>query len=68
MENDTWLSRTPVVVLLTLVCALLWGSAFPVLKTGYGLLQITESTAGKLILPAGDSCSPGRCCRFTGIC
>lgn len=48
MANDNWLSRAPVVVSLTLVCALLWGSAFPMLKTGYGLLQITGSTAGKL--------------------
>ncbi len=41
--NDTKpsaLSRTPVVAALALVCCLLWGSAFPGVKTGYALMEI----------------------------
>lgn len=48
MDKETLLRWQPAVVCLTLVCALLWGSAFPLLKIGFGLLQIVDNTAGKL--------------------
>ncbi len=42
------LTRPIVVIVLVLVCSLLWGSAFPVLKVGFNLLEIAGDTAGKL--------------------
>ena len=39
-----------VVALLALVCCFLWGSAFPCIKIGYGLLHIaTEDTASQIL-------------------
>ena len=45
----TW---PPAVFLWALVCALLWGSAFPMVKTGFVLLEIQHSTGGKLFFAA----------------
>lgn len=41
------------VVLLALICCVLWGSAVPVIKTGYRLLGITEEDASSQILFGG---------------
>lgn len=45
----TW---PPTVFLLALICALLWGSAFPLVKTGIVMLNIQHSTGGKLYFAA----------------
>ena len=50
------LRSTPVVVLLALVCCLLWGSAFPVIKIGYTVLSIKKTDVSSQLLFAG--------CRF----
>jgi drug/metabolite transporter (DMT)-like permease len=48
MDKQTFLTWPPTVIFLALVCALLWGSAFPVVKTGFNMLHIEQSTGGKL--------------------
>ena len=41
------LSRTPVAVLLAMICCFLWGSAFPCIKIGYKLFEMRSD--GELI-------------------
>ena len=45
----TW---PPAVFFWALICALLWGSAFPMVKTGFVMLDIQHSTGGKLYFAA----------------
>jgi drug/metabolite transporter (DMT)-like permease len=45
----TW---PPTVFFLALICALLWGSAFPMVKTGFAMLAIQDSTGGKIYFAA----------------
>jgi len=52
MIRQPLLTRPPVVIALVLICSLLWGSAFPLLKIGFKLLQIEENTGGKLYFAA----------------
>lgn len=47
------LTRTPVVILLAVLCCALWGSAFPSIKTGYKLFSIESSETNKQLLFAG---------------
>ena len=41
------------IVLIAIFCTLLWGSAFPCIKIGYSLFQITENEIGSKIIFAG---------------
>jgi drug/metabolite transporter (DMT)-like permease len=52
MERQRLFTWPPAVIFFALVCALLWGSAFPVLKIGFRLLDIERSTGGKLYFAA----------------
>ncbi|MBC2710866.1 MAG: DMT family transporter [Desulfosarcina sp.] len=45
----TW---PPAVFFWALICAMLWGSAFPMVKTGFVMLDIQHSTGGKLYFAA----------------
>jgi drug/metabolite transporter (DMT)-like permease len=45
----TW---PPAVFFWALICALLWGSAFPMVKTGFVMLDIQHNTGGKLYFAA----------------
>ncbi len=47
------LTKGWVVALLALVCCTLWGSAFPGIKIGYALFEISETDTGTQILFAG---------------
>ena len=47
------LQKNYVVALLAMVCCLLWGSAFPCIKTGYEMLAIESSDTASQILFAG---------------
>lgn len=47
------LSRTPVAVLLAMICCFLWGSAFPCIKIGYRLFEIPADSPASQILFAG---------------
>lgn len=52
MNKQQLLTWPPAVIFLALVCALLWGSAFPTVKVGFKMLQIEQSTGGKLYFAA----------------
>ncbi len=47
------LQKTPIAVLLALVCCALWGSAFPCVKIGYELFSIENTSPASQILFAG---------------
>lgn len=47
------LQKTWVAALLAGVCCLLWGSAFPCIKIGYGMMKISSDAASDQILYAG---------------
>ena len=48
-----YLTYTPVVCVLALLCCTLWGSAFPCIKIGYRLLDISGEDTAAQILFAG---------------
>ena len=39
-ENKSIFSKTPILVVIALICCALWGSATPAIKTGYQLLEV----------------------------
>lgn len=47
------LKKTSIVCLLALICCLLWGSAFPCIKIGYRLFEISADDTSSQILFAG---------------
>ena len=51
--NDSRLSKTYIMLPLALLCCFLWGSAFPMVKTGYEMFSIAESNTASQILFAG---------------
>ena len=66
-QSKKMLTKTWAVAALACVCCLLWGSAIPVIKTGYRLMQAgvvcgydstTESAVTKLMFLLGHNYSP----------
>lgn len=53
MNKDISINNRITVILLSLLCCLLWGSAVPVIKTGYRLLGINDSDSAQQILFGG---------------
>ena len=53
LNNKKFLQRPVVVFLIASFCCLLWGSAFPMIKIGYSLLDIPSSEPFSQILFAG---------------
>ena len=53
MQKKELLKNRGIVLLLAVLCCLLWGSAFPVIKIGYQLLGIGAADATSQILFAG---------------
>lgn len=51
--NDKWMQKTGVVWFGAMLCSLLWGSAFPCIKIGYGLWDIGSADTASQILFAG---------------
>lgn len=51
--NDKWMQKTGVVWFGAMLCCLLWGSAFPCIKIGYGLWNIGSADTASQILFAG---------------
>ena len=51
MKN--FLTKTPVVITLALICCALWGSSFPCIKIGYRMFAIGENDTASQILFAG---------------
>ena len=52
LNRDNLFTWPPAVFFWALICALLWGSAFPMVKTGFAILDIEHSTGGKLYFAA----------------
>lgn len=52
MDKNKILTWPPAVMLIAFVCAMLWGSAFPLLKIGFSILNIEQNTGGKLFFAA----------------
>ncbi|MFH2046377.1 MAG: DMT family transporter [Pseudomonadota bacterium] len=52
MDKNKILTWPPAVMLIAFVCAMLWGSAFPLLKIGFSILNIENNTGGKLFFAA----------------
>ena len=52
-EKENFLQKTLVVALLAAVCTFLWGSAFPCIKIGYRLFDISSDNTYTQILFAG---------------
>lgn len=53
MHKKELLKNRGIVLLLAVLCCLLWGSAFPVIKIGYRILGIASADATSQILFAG---------------
>ena len=52
-QKQNQLTKTAIVALLASVCCILWGSAIPVIKTGYHILQVDSSDTASQIVFAG---------------
>ena len=52
-QTKTILKKTLVVAALACVCCLLWGSAIPLIKTGYRLMQMDSADTASQIVFAG---------------
>ncbi|MGB5156776.1 DMT family transporter [Desulfobacterium sp. N47] len=59
MDKNKILTWPPAVMLIAFVCAMLWGSAFPLLKIGFSILNIENNTGGKLFFAAYRFLSAG---------
>jgi len=53
MKERSIFTKKAVVIPLTLICCLLWGSAFPCIKLGYGFSKIAADNTYSQILYAG---------------
>jgi drug/metabolite transporter (DMT)-like permease len=52
IDRENLFTWPPAVFFWALICALLWGSAFPMVKTGFVMLDIQHNTGGKLYFAA----------------
>ena len=52
-QKQNILTKTGIVALLACVCCVLWGSAIPVIKTGYNLMQVDSADTASQIVFAG---------------
>ena len=52
-KNENFLTQSIGVTVLALLCCLLWGSASPLIKTGYRLFQIPAESTASVIMFAG---------------
>lgn len=53
MNNKNILTRKPMVAFLAFICCALWGSAIPMIKTGYGILGVEAADSASQVLFAG---------------
>lgn len=53
MNDSSILTRKTAVIPLTMLCCLLWGSAFPCIKLGYGYSSISADDTASQLLYAG---------------
>ncbi len=53
MKLEKFFSKSGMVIIVAVFCTLLWGSAFPCIKTGYEIFQIADGAMGSQMLFAG---------------
>lgn len=53
VQKKNTLTKTGIVALLACVCCILWGSAIPVIKTGYRLMEVDAADTASQIIFAG---------------
>lgn len=53
VQKKNTLTKTRIVALLACVCCILWGSAIPVIKTGYRLMEVDAADTASQIVFAG---------------
>lgn len=53
VQKKNTLTKTGIVALLACVCCILWGSAIPVIKTGYRLMEVDVADTASQIVFAG---------------
>ena len=53
VQKQNTLTKTGIVALLACVCCILWGSAIPVIKTGYRLMEVDAADTASQIVFAG---------------
>lgn len=53
LENKSFWTKTPIIILFASIACMLWGSAFPSIKIGYELFKIPNSNSSSQILFAG---------------
>ena len=53
VQKKNTLTKTGIVALLACVCCILWGSAIPVIKTGYRLMEVNAADTASQIVFAG---------------
>ena len=53
VQKKNTLTKTGIVALLACVCCILWGSAIPVIKTGYRLMEVDAADTTSQIVFAG---------------
>jgi drug/metabolite transporter (DMT)-like permease len=53
MDKNKFFTRRGVIIGFTLICCLLWGSAFPCIKLGYRMFSINSGSTSSQILFAG---------------
>lgn len=53
VQKKNTLTKTGIVALLACVCCILWGSAIPVIKTGYRLMEVDAANTASQIVFAG---------------
>ena len=53
VQKKNTLTKTGIVALLACVCCILWGSALPVIKTGYRLMEVDAADTASQIVFAG---------------
>lgn len=53
VQKKNTLTKTGIVALLACVCCILWGSAIPVIKTGYRLIEVDAADTASQIVFAG---------------
>lgn len=60
VQKKNTLTKTGIVALLACVCCILWGSAIPVIKTGYRLMEVDAADTAESDCICRDSVYTGR--------
>ena len=53
MDKNKFYTKKINIILLAVICCILWGSAYPAIKIGYSLFNISSADAGSKLVFAG---------------